>query len=124
MTKTKNRPNDPVLSETEKLVESTLAAKPFYRPEMGPALVAILDSCCQTAAHRRRVCAKAMEMFFGPEGKIEDRCPGPAELRRLCAEIPAGKPRAEASPECPFCEGIGFEQVVCMGFDLLGQPSQ
>ena len=75
------------ISETEKIVAATLAGKQFYRPEMGPLLVAILNQKCQSDEHRRRVCDKAVLMRFGSQG--EDRCPGPAELAEICEQVPA-----------------------------------
>ncbi len=97
------------LTDTERLVRNTLAAKPFYRSDQGPVLVRILDQHCQSNEHRRRVCEAAVLLRFGPEDKLEDRCPGPAELAELCAQIPAADPAGEASPDCKFCQGDGFE---------------
>jgi hypothetical protein len=74
------------------------------------ALAGILDRQCLSDEHRRRVCERAMTMYFGPD-RSEDRCPGPAELADLCAEIPPAPPRGEAAPECPHCHGDGFEEA-------------
>lgn len=97
-----------MISETERIVNATLVAKPFYRPEMGPVLVAVLDKFCQSDDHRRRVCEKAILMRFGPEDRQEDRCPGPAELAELCAQVPASVGR-QASPDCEICVGTGWK---------------
>ena len=95
-------------TETEKLVRDTLAAKPFYRPEMGPVLVKILDKYCQSLTHKTTVCERAVEMKFGPEDRQEDRCPGPAELKELCEQVPAVT-GYEAKRDCQFCAGAGYE---------------
>lgn len=97
------------LTLTEKLVSKTLAAKPFYRPDAGPALVMILDKHCHSDEHRRKVCDTAVTMKFMRGGKMEDCCPGPAELLDIIRD---SKPAArEASPGCKMCEGSGFEQI-------------
>lgn len=96
------------LTATEALVATTLAAKPFYRTEQGPVLVRILDQYCQSQEHRRRVCEAAVTRRFGDPERPEDRCPGPAELIELCAEVPAVVSK-EASPDCRWCHGDGFE---------------
>jgi hypothetical protein len=100
------------LTATEKLVFQTLAAKPFFRAEMAPVLVRILDTNCRSHDHRRRVCEAAILRRFGSGDNPEDRCPGPAELVDLIEEIPSyGVRRPEAKLDCEFCHGDGFEPV-------------
>lgn len=96
------------LSKTEKLVLETLAGKPFYKSSDGPILARILDQCCQSHDHRRRVCDKALLMRFGNPDNPEDRCPGPAELAELCREV-APVVMQEAKGTCRYCAGSGFE---------------
>ena len=98
-------------TETEKLVFRTLAGKPFYRDSMGPVLVNVLDRHCSSDEHRRRVCDAAVIRKFGPAERQEDRCPGPAELAELCAEISPHAQRGEASMDCQYCHGDGYEYV-------------
>lgn len=98
-----------MLDEAKNQVATKLAAKPFYRPDMKAGLVTVLMENCQSVEHIRRVCSAALTMRFGPPARLEDRCPGPAELADLCREIdPVGK-RKEASPDCPLCAGEGWE---------------
>lgn len=104
------------MSTTEKLKFcgqqiKRLASKPFFptAKEGIEELAYTLDTFTKSSEHAKRVVDAAVLSRFGAEGKVDDRCPGPADLRDLCSEVASCAPHGEASPDCQFCEGTGYE---------------
>lgn len=105
------------MAETEKLEfcgkqVKRLASKAFFptTKEGKEELAYTLDSFTKSTAHAERVINAAVLSKFGADGKLEDRCPGPADLAELCGRI-APSVAQEASPNCEFCAGNGFEDT-------------
>lgn len=89
-----------------------LVAKPFFVAEAAPELARILFEQCANDDHAERIINAAIQRKFGPHDKIEDRCPGPADLAMLCAEVvPERVELVTARSDCPDCGGTGWKIV-------------
>jgi hypothetical protein len=88
-----------------------LSSKPFF-PSMHEGvqeLVYVLNSCTKSEDHAERVISAAVLRRWGNDGT--DRCPSPADIADLCGRVPATATKREASPDCRYCEGSGFEEA-------------
>lgn len=91
-----------------------LASKPFFLADGAPELAEILLRYAASDDHAKRVVDAAVIRGFGEHG--EDRCPGPHDLWVLCRDIPASAVSIrEASHNCPYCTGTGWEVVTIRG---------